>query len=119
MSKRDYTGDTIFNLLESQGKIQQQLADALGVTKSQVSEWSRGVTKSYKNHLNEIADYLGVSTDYLLGKEQKDKPTNNGELISAFAIETVKKLDGLSDEGLAKIADYIDFVRLQEKSDKK
>lgn len=67
------TADIIFDLLEKKGDTQQAFADAIGVSKNKVSEWKAKKTKSYKNHINEIAAYFNISTDYLLGNEQKNK----------------------------------------------
>ena len=55
-------------------------AEACGINRSNVSLWkSRGYTPRGEK-LQAIADYFGVSTDYLLGKkEQKEKPLINGD----------------------------------------
>jgi repressor LexA len=67
------TADIIFDLLDKKGETQQAFANAIGVTKNKVSEWKAKKTKSYKNYINEIAAYFNVTTDYLLGNEQKNK----------------------------------------------
>lgn len=42
----------------------------LGYSKNAISEWRNGITKSYMNKIDQIADYLGCSVDYLLGRTQ-------------------------------------------------
>lgn len=43
---------------------------AVGFSKNAYSEWKTGVTKSYMNKIDVIADYFGVSVDYLLDREK-------------------------------------------------
>ena len=59
----------IIKLLKEQGKTQKSLTDYLGITQNAFTDWKSGRIKSYTKHLPKIADYLGVSVDYLLGNE--------------------------------------------------
>lgn len=48
---------------------------ALGMSRSNVTKWRRGETKPKLDALEKIAEYLGVTVDYLTGKDdQKEKP---------------------------------------------
>jgi transcriptional regulator with XRE-family HTH domain len=49
MDKQATMGDRIRTLREARGFSQQQLADAVGVTKGAVGQWERGLTKNVKN----------------------------------------------------------------------
>lgn len=52
-----------------------KLALTLGISRSNVTNWKNGsVPKSDK--IQEIANYFNVSTDYLLGNEEKIYPSN-------------------------------------------
>lgn len=55
-------------LLDEQGKSQTDLTNALGLKQPAFSEWKKGKSASYKKYLYQIASFLGVSPDYLLGK---------------------------------------------------
>lgn len=55
-------------LRKSNGLSQKQLAVILQTTNSSVSDWERGRTEPHLNLVVQIADYFGVSCDYLLGK---------------------------------------------------
>jgi transcriptional regulator with XRE-family HTH domain len=122
MSNRDYTGDMIFSLLESRGKTKIDLADALpGVSKSQVSEWSRGITKSYTKYIGEIASYLDVSVDYLLGNDSnKNKPADyTGRPLTEKQKLVWDRLMKLSPELLDVADGQIDaLLKLQDKTAK-
>lgn len=51
---------------------------ALGMSRSNVTKWRRGETKPKLDALEKIAEYLGVTVDYLTGKDdQKEKPAEN------------------------------------------
>lgn len=47
---------------------QSQLAMAIGVTNQNVSDWENGKSETSFEMLVKIADFFGVSTDYLLGR---------------------------------------------------
>lgn len=61
------TLNKILALLEQRNIEQQEFAKAIGVRKQAITEWKKGTTKSYIKYIDKIADFLGVSTDYLLG----------------------------------------------------
>lgn len=51
---------------------------ALGMSRSNVTKWRRGETKPKLDALEKIAEYLGVTVDYLTGKDdQKEKPVED------------------------------------------
>lgn len=43
-----------------------------GVAQSTLSDWKRGVSTPKQDKLQKIADYLGVSIDYLMTGEEKE-----------------------------------------------
>lgn len=75
--------DIIRTLRKNKGISQTELADALHVTQVSVSQWETGRSNPDINLLPQIAEFLGVSTDYLLGK---NTPSN----IEHFTREPVK-----------------------------
>ena len=59
-----------FAMLKQQGKKHKDLADYLGITPQRVTDWKSGRIFSYSKYMDKIAEYLGVSVDYLLsGRE--------------------------------------------------
>jgi len=52
---------------------QQQLADAMEVSRSAVAMWEAGNSSPDRNTIIKLATFFGVTTDYLLGFE---KPTD-------------------------------------------
>lgn len=59
----------IKELRKEKGLSQAELAKALFVNQTAVSQWERGATMPSPNMLNTLADYFHVTTDYLLGRE--------------------------------------------------
>lgn len=66
----------------------KELADKKGVSLAQIERdlnFSNGIISSWKNgrasqdKLAAIADYFGVSTDYLLGRKESESSTENQE----------------------------------------
>ncbi len=84
------TLNKIVEELKKQRKTQKDLTDYLGLQKNAFSNWKHGNNTSYLKHLPKIADYLGVSIDYLLGKENSPLSNENGlsdsqrEIIALF-----------------------------------
>ena len=74
----------ISQLLDEKNISQQELCTFLGIGKQAFTNWKSGHTKSYKKYLPQIADFFGVSVDYLLGKEEKKEklPATNEEFIA-------------------------------------
>ena len=55
------------------GKSPSAVAIELGIAKSTVSGWKSGRNGATNATLKKIADYFGVTVDYLLGNEEKEK----------------------------------------------
>lgn len=78
------------NLCSERGTTPTTVVKELGLSSSSATSWKNGKVPHHGTLLK-LADYFGVSVDYLLGKEEK--PANEGELS-----ETEKQLiDALRD----------------------
>ena len=66
----------IFALLKEQGKTQTALATHIGIRVATVSAWKAQNTDPSANLLGKIAEFFGVSVDYLVtGKEYAPAPS--------------------------------------------
>ena len=63
----------IKELRERSGLTQTELAKKMGVTRSSVNGWEMGVSIPSIMKLVELAMFFHVSTDYLLGMENKNR----------------------------------------------
>lgn len=91
------TINIICDLLEKQNKSQKDLADHLGIGKNRITDWKTGRIHSYTKYLPQIAEYLGVSVDYLVGntspKESSLLPAELLAIIANFSDEEMKELE--------------------------
>ena len=61
---------------EDQDKTQAEIAAHLGITQTQYSRYERGANEIPLHYLILVADYLGVSLDYLAGRTDEPKNPN-------------------------------------------
>ena len=72
--------DVYLSLCKRNSKRPSVVAAELGINKSNVSNWKNNGYTPRGEVLQKIADYFGVTTDYLLtGEETKKAPTQEGE----------------------------------------
>ena len=57
----------LFELMEARNITNKQLADAIGVSAGNISDWKSSRSKPSTDVLIRLAKYFEVSTDYLLG----------------------------------------------------
>lgn len=68
--------DILSNLMELQGVTPYRLSKETGITQATLSRWKNGITQPSIETLQTLADYFGVTVDYLTGNEsQRYQPT--------------------------------------------
>lgn len=70
-------GERLRLLRKEKGLVMTDICDLLGVSSAQISDMENGKTGTTMARLVVLADFYGVSTDYLLGRT--DDPTWRGE----------------------------------------
>lgn len=68
--KENYFGKNLKELRESKSLSQRKLGEALGVSNQSVSFWETGQREPDIDMLISIADYFGVSIDFLCGRTE-------------------------------------------------
>ena len=68
MGSKEIARERILHLVDLVYDSYKDFEDELGFKRNTVTEWKRGVS-TFMDKLPEIADALGTSTDYLLGRE--------------------------------------------------
>lgn len=68
------TIDKIIDILATKGLTQKDLTDYLDIDKSTFSQWKNGKSQSYNKYISKIAEFLGVSTDELIGSGETAEP---------------------------------------------
>lgn len=62
-------GEIIKNLRLEKNISQQKLASEIGVSQKAVDYWERGVNEPKASYIVLLADFFGVSCDFLLGRD--------------------------------------------------
>jgi transcriptional regulator with XRE-family HTH domain len=88
------------------GLSQNELAEKLNMTQQRISAYEKGKREPDINTITQLADFFGVSTDYLLGKSNIRK--TDAEIKKEFDFAYHKDAEGLTDE---EIADAIRFYK--------
>lgn len=106
----------ILELIGDKHGATKQLAEAIEVSPNTISNWKSGTNKSYTKKADKIADYYGVSVDWLCGRsddrEIKKAPTEDGECnkqevlreaLKDYISDTMGKVD---DETVDRVLDF-------------
>lgn len=64
-------GDRLKKCRKQEGVTQKELADILGLNQNTIASYETGRRNPSISVLEDIADLLNVSTDYLLGRDDK------------------------------------------------
>ena len=97
------TVDIILNLLKEQHKQQKELTQFLGIGEGAIADWKKGKTKSYKKHIDKIAEFFNVSTDYLLGTTPTIQAFDENDNVVVIDDETRDIIDSLRTNPEMKI----------------
>lgn len=105
-------------LLQKYGVSAYKVAKETGVTQSTLSDWKRGRSTPKSENMKKIADYFGVSIDYLMtGKEDSNKkepqlkPKDEKDIKTILAnTEQLLKQPGLMFEGKPASQESIDSI---------
>lgn len=111
------TLDRIIHLCEKCNKTQKDLTDYLGLEKSTFSSWKNGKSASYKKHINKIADFFNVSTDYLL--TDKDSMISKNPTIPTEYQSLINSYQELSKDNQQLLQDIISsMIDIQNANEK-
>ena len=99
---------SIKQLATEQGKPIKELVSECGLSKNALSSMQSGGYMPRLENICKIADYLGVSVDFLLGRDRKSP---DEESIPIRTSEILRdQLRKLSDESLIMLRDYTRFL---------
>lgn len=97
MTDREIFKENLNYYLNKSGKLQKELADAIGAKYTTVSGWTRGISYPRAEAMEKIADYFGIPTSQLIG-ERKDNENAPDPRTVHFADNNVvwKVLSGMA-----------------------
>lgn len=104
------TAEKIFYILKEKGIKQTTLARHMGLSRQLVFKWKIGESKSFYRYLEDIAQFLDVSADYLLGRSDDQTRVKNkiNKKDVEFALKNPDKFDNQTYEDIQKYAEFIE-----------
>lgn len=111
--------ENIARLCADRGITTYKLCTDLGMRNSVISDLKTGRKKGLNAEtLSKIADYFGVSVDYLLGNEPKEKAPAKSEGISDDDIKFAlfNGADGITDEMFEEVKRFAQFIQERERN---
>ena len=99
----------LFQLLQQRGIKAKQLAEATGVSTGNISDWKAGRSKPSAEKLDRIAQYLGVSSSYLLGTSDGQDDDELGGVYLSIAREAQES--NLDPDDVKLVIDVIKGLR--------
>lgn len=109
----------IKDLRERNHESQNELAKIIGVSKATMSKYENGLVQMSDDTMKVLAHHFNCSIDYLLGYESSATIDKDSYIKNIYILRQVGIDENLSDESIKKIAEYVNFIKQQEKNKKK
>jgi transcriptional regulator with XRE-family HTH domain len=117
------TFDRISELLRKNKMTQADLARKTGISTGLISQWKNRSQNPSAEKLQKVAECFNVSVDYLLGNEQKEKPTGKAEgqeiTFDDFTYALHNETKKLTEENKEKLLEMARFFKEQQNKKKK
>lgn len=117
------TKEIIKQLRQGKKLTMSEVAEKSGVSYSAYQKYELGIREIGAKALEKLADFYGVTTDYLLGRETETVPEN--DLVSVVKNNNVQTLEEILIRNYLKLdndqrQNVLDFLRraIQEKADR-
>ena len=114
--------DRFKQLCDRKGVSCNKAALEIGLSNATPTKWKKTGAKPVGETLDKIAEYFGVSTDYLLGKENEKAPAASGK--RSVSDDEIKFAlfggDGeITDAMFEEVKNFAAFVKAREEAKKK
>lgn len=100
------TVQRILNLMKTNNVTASQLTKDGVLSNGLITQWKKGLQEPSSKSLKAIADYFGVSTDYLLGNENVSETDTNKKIRPSKEDERILRIL----ESNEKVGELIDLV---------
>ena len=113
-------GEILTSLREERGIYQKELAAILKLSVGTVSNYENNIHFPDQEALLQLADYFGVTVDYLLGRTsyRYSLDTLNEEYAPGMTVaELVDIIQHFSPQNTASFLDYIELLQLRQKAE--
>jgi transcriptional regulator with XRE-family HTH domain len=104
--------ETLLELRKEKGITQMDVAKVLDISRQAYANYEIGKREPDLATLLKLADFFGVSVDYLLRQtEQKEKPSPEGESDEAIKVALFGGDTEVTDEMWREVLNYADFLK--------
>lgn len=108
----DLIGSRIAELRKEMGLNQQELADKINVSRALISEWECGDRKPDVSSWIKLAEFFGVSTDYISG-------TSNHRIYKGQSFSDKLDIKRLNEKGVDMLFEFYHMLLKHEEFVKK
>lgn len=111
-------------LLKKNGLKPYDVSKATGISSSTLTDWKMGRSTPKQDKMQKIADYFGVTLDYLMtGKESKSKLSESNEQEKLLItlkhdkklLDSIEKFYNLSNDKKQHVIELIDLLNESSK----
>ncbi len=92
---------------------QYELAEEFGITQQEISRYERGEVKAPINYIVDLAQFCGVSVEYILGLSR-----GTTDMLSDDDFELLEIYDKLNDENRIKLRERAETLLEIQRSEK-
>lgn len=103
----------IMDLLKRNGHTEKDLLRSVNLKDTTFNRWKFENSKSFMQHIDKIADYLGVSIDYLVRGEEMARFTDDFVAEEKGIIDTYRKLSRKRQEMILNLLH--DFAEVENR----
>ena len=105
----------IMECIKQNGITEKDMMLGVGLDKGSLPAWKYRGSKSYNRYIDRIADYLGVSPDYLLRGVDKDVNMDAMTNDEIMLIKKYRSLDHVSKIIIVDVVDnYLNSMKYEE-----
>lgn len=104
--------DRLIKLRKELNLTQEELAQKIGYTRTAISAWEIGRNEPSNADIIKLAEYFGVSTDYLLGK------TDIRNIEEDFKFAYHKETEGLSEDEIKEALEFYKKIKYGKENKK-
>ncbi|EDX54311.1 XRE family transcriptional regulator [Bacillus sp. SH7-1] len=103
-------GEKIKELRKNNKITQEQLGNAIGVSKMAISYFEKGKKSPGRESLEKIADYFNVTTDYLLGRsEDPELSEEENKIVTEEGKNIMALIESLPEEERKKAWEQLEM----------
>lgn len=97
-------------IAQEKGMTPYKIHKLTGISQSTFTAWKQGISTPKHEKLKKIADCLGVSVDYLMTGEEKEKTPPVGEVLTEGELALVKLYRSLSKDNQHMAESLLKFI---------